>query len=415
MVCHFQVKFWGKDSHEEDNDVLRAPLGTFYASASTSSTRKKRRMSRSRRVRFTPITLPKSPEVRAMLRAFDVARKRGMRNKNRVIEPVLHLTASDALRQRKSRTSRTIGKRILARSINTQQRRSLRGRLSQLSRRPTPNLSAQHFRKAINELKWGWCLECNTKFPNMSARGLCNFCKKDKDKHSEYSLFSARNLMNPGRVPIELSRLTNLESLLIAPVHPVMSVYRVKAQHYKYGRNVINFVQDVNVIASVLPHKTKDLSAVLVIKRTGMNSTKEFVVRREYVRKTLLWMENKHAYYHGISISDGNINEIPENDIPDDLLGMGVNEDQQRNDSLFGEQSNEDGYDGPLELQDQSFHINEFETVGTIGTIVQPDQQSCTIRALESVEADQTIVDMPFAGELNISLCLVINKLTMLT
>ncbi|XP_026459144.1 uncharacterized protein LOC113359778 [Papaver somniferum] len=233
----------------------------------------------------------------------------------------------------------------------------------------------------------------------MSARGLCNFCKKDKERHHEGSLFSARNLMDPGRVPIELSQLTNPESLLIARVHPTMSVYRVKGQQYKYGGNVINFVQDVNVIASVLPHKPKDLSAVLIIKRTGMNSNKEFVVRREYVREALLWLEKNHTYYHGISISDGNINELPENGIPDDLPGMGGNEDQQRSDSLFGEQSNEDGYDGPPELQDQSFHINEFETVGTIGAIVQPDQQRCIIRALESAEVDQTIADMSFTGE----------------
>ncbi|KAI3857122.1 hypothetical protein MKW98_010536 [Papaver atlanticum] len=221
--------------------------------------------------------------------------------------------------------------------------------------------------------------------------------------------------MDPSRVPIELSRLTNLERFIIARVHPMMSVYSFKGQQYKYGGNVINFVQDVNVIASVLPHKPKDLSAVLVIKRTRMNSTKEFVVRREYVREALLWLEKNHTDYHGICISNGNINELPENGIPDDLPGMGGNEDQQRNDSLFGEQINEDRYDGPPELQDQSFYINEFETVGTIGAIVQPDQQSCIIRALEIIEADQTIIDMPFTGELSLSLCLVLNKLIMLT
>ncbi|KAI3992963.1 hypothetical protein MKX01_009706 [Papaver californicum] len=95
----------GKRPHEEDNDILLDPHGTFHASASTSSTGKKPRKSCSRRVRFTPITLPRSPEVRAVLRAFDAARKRVMRNQNRVIQPVIHLTASDALRQKKSRAS----------------------------------------------------------------------------------------------------------------------------------------------------------------------------------------------------------------------------------------------------------------------------------------------------------------------
>ncbi|KAI3989338.1 hypothetical protein MKX01_026921 [Papaver californicum] len=76
--------------HEEADDILRAPLGTFNASASTSSTRKKPRRSHSRRVRFTPIVLPRSPEVRAALRAFNAARIRAIRNQNRTADTFYH-------------------------------------------------------------------------------------------------------------------------------------------------------------------------------------------------------------------------------------------------------------------------------------------------------------------------------------
>ncbi|MCL7034737.1 hypothetical protein MKW94_002902, partial [Papaver nudicaule] len=82
---------------EEGNDILRAPLGTFNAPASTSTTRMKPRTSRRRRGRFTPLILPKSPEIRAQLRAMYTAHKRATRNRNRGTEPVLHLTAGDAL------------------------------------------------------------------------------------------------------------------------------------------------------------------------------------------------------------------------------------------------------------------------------------------------------------------------------
>ncbi|MCL7035446.1 hypothetical protein MKW94_011600, partial [Papaver nudicaule] len=98
----------GKRTREEDNDILRAPLVTFDASTLTSSTRIKPRTSRRRRGRFTPLTLLKSPEIRAQLRAFNAARIRAFRNQYRSIEPVLRLTASDPLRQRKSRASCTI-------------------------------------------------------------------------------------------------------------------------------------------------------------------------------------------------------------------------------------------------------------------------------------------------------------------
>ncbi|KAI3971820.1 hypothetical protein MKW92_024062, partial [Papaver armeniacum] len=78
----------------------------------------------------------------------------------------------------------------------------------------------------------------------------------------------------------DLSRLTNLEKILIDRVHLVMSVYRVKGQKYKYDGNVINFVHDVNAISKVLPCKPKDPSTILVVKKTDNVSTKEFIVRR---------------------------------------------------------------------------------------------------------------------------------------
>lgn len=83
-------------------------------------------MSRTRRVSFTPITLPRSPEVRASLRSFNAAHIRDLRNQNRDPEPELCLTASDALRQRKLRASRLVKKVLLACSINTLQHRSSR-------------------------------------------------------------------------------------------------------------------------------------------------------------------------------------------------------------------------------------------------------------------------------------------------
>ncbi|MCL7044102.1 hypothetical protein MKW94_009965, partial [Papaver nudicaule] len=394
--------FLGRIPHEEDYDILRAPLGTFNAPASTSSTGRKSRMSRSRRLRFTPITLPRSPEVRAALRDMYAAHKRAMRNCNRATEPVLHLTASAALRQRKSRTSRTVEQMIAARSANTLQHRSLRSRLSQLSRNviPAPNMNAQNFRKAIQQLGWGHCVECKTKFLDLPVdEGICKFCKKDKMDHPEGSLYSAENNMDPREVPIQLSRLTPLECLLIARVHPMFSVYRVKGQQYKYSGNVINFVQDVKEIARVLPYKPGDLSAILIVKRIGNNSTKEFVVRREYVRQALAWLKRNHRYYKDddLIISDANIEHLPENGVPDDLPNM--EEDAPHVDrDQSGNETEDDSNNGP-EMQEQHFHVDEFETAGTVGAAIQPDQQSCIRRALEITEAGQTTAELPFTGE----------------
>ncbi|KAI3831992.1 hypothetical protein MKX03_006366 [Papaver bracteatum] len=143
-----------------------------------------------------------------------------------------------------------------------------------------------------------------------------------------------------GDVPDELSRLTDLEKILIA----------LKGQQYKYGGNVINFVQDVNAIAKVLPCKPKDLSAILVVKRTGNILTKEFIVRREYVRQALKWLQKYNIYYQDIEISEENIDALPEEGVPWDLPVMDKGIDQQGNDGFSGGNDEDDGCDGPPEL-----------------------------------------------------------------
>ncbi|KAI3906030.1 hypothetical protein MKW92_041985 [Papaver armeniacum] len=183
--------------------------------------------------------------------------------------------------------------------------------------------------------------------------------------------------MDPREVPVELCRLTDLEKILIARVHPIMSVYRVKGQQYKYGGNVINFVQDVSSIAKVLPCKPEDLSAILVVKRTCSVSTKEFIVRREYVRQALEWLKANHKYYKDIEISDENIASLPEEGVPLDLPVMDAGIEEHREDDV---------HHGPPELQDQFVGIDDFESVGTIGVNVQPDQEREIRRALEEKE-----------------------------
>ena len=43
----------------------------------------------------------------------------------------------------------------------------------------------------------------------------------------EGRLYSSKNNMDPGPVPLELQGLTQVEELLISPVMPIMNVYRL--------------------------------------------------------------------------------------------------------------------------------------------------------------------------------------------
>ena len=51
--------------------------------------------------------------------------------------------------------------------------------------------------------------------------------------------------MDPGEVPDELSDLTDIEKLVIAQAHPVISLYQIKGAQYGYSGNVISFKQNI--------------------------------------------------------------------------------------------------------------------------------------------------------------------------
>ncbi|KAL2505711.1 Uncharacterized protein Adt_21332 [Abeliophyllum distichum] len=98
-----------------------------------------------------------------------------------------------------------------------------------------------------------------------------------------------------------------------------MSVYLVKGQQYKYSGNVINFAQDVNSIADVLPFKPADLSAILIVSRTGANAIKQFCVCREYDRQALVRLKQNHIYYRDITIDKLSLKTLPKDGIPEDM------------------------------------------------------------------------------------------------
>lgn len=63
-------------------------------------------------------------------------------------------------------------------------------------------------------------------------------------------------MMDPGEIPDALNGLTFVEQQLIARVHPVVCVYKIRGHQMGYSGNVISFPQNVNEIARSLPQGT---------------------------------------------------------------------------------------------------------------------------------------------------------------
>lgn len=148
------------------------------------------------------------------------------------------------------------------------------------------------FDKACSNLKWNTCFNCGRSFPDLEIKNdKCKFCIKFPDR------WTKKNNMDPGIVPPELSCLTDIEAMVIAMVHPIVSVHRYKnhGQHI-YNGNVINFPQHIEKYVSVLPHIPADIPHILIFHRQFDKETLKCVARPEKLKSALLWLKNNNKW-----------------------------------------------------------------------------------------------------------------------
>lgn len=140
---------------------------------------------------------------------------------------------------------------------------------------------AINFETEQKKLEMKHCNLCHRRWFDLIIEedGLCSLCHKYQVKNS-INLFSADNNMNPGPQPDVLKKLTFLEEQLIAQVHPVISVYRLKGGQFGYSGQVINFHQDITSFTTSLPHSIDTISKYVFVRRDEGEGYKDFIVNR---------------------------------------------------------------------------------------------------------------------------------------
>lgn len=199
---------------------------------------------------------------------------------------------------------------------------------------------ARKFERFQEGIKYKACNSCNQAFYDLEFFAndeMCKRCKRFQD-NGTVNIFSAENEMDPGELPLELQNLTYIEEQLIAQVHPVMSVYRLKYGQMSYKGHVINFHQDVFQFATELPHSIDTISRFVLIRKEGGAGYTDFYVNRERVRKALFWLKGHNPLYASIEISTQNLYELPENeDIFNRILESQRSANQRSNNSVQNE------------------------------------------------------------------------------
>ena len=84
--------------------------------------------------------------------------------------------------------------------------------------------------------------------------------------------------MDVGTVPEELKDLSYIEQMLIAKIHPVVSLYRIKGTQYGYSGNVINFKQNIQEYINELPIPFNKLTSTFVFNKHTKSGIAQFRV-----------------------------------------------------------------------------------------------------------------------------------------
>ncbi len=131
---------------------------------------------------------------------------------------------------------------------------------------------------------------------------------------------------------LDFEQLTMIEEMFIAPIQPIMSVFRLPSGGLVHRGYCASFSQDIQPVCDQLPRLAEDVSLLIVKKKTKLNLLKEFIVNRKRIESVLYYLcKNNSAYinliirfylniaciliqfiYKGIKINTCQLNRLPE-------------------------------------------------------------------------------------------------------
>lgn len=191
---------------------------------------------------------------------------------------------------------------------------------------------AQAFEEEMKSLNLAKCIRCNrlVKASEIHPRNqICTRCTS-LERSRRDNPFVIENGLDFGSIPMQLRDLTLIEQILIARVHPVVSVFRIHGRQTGYSGHVVNFNQRVESISGRLPQDPAHLQSILLLNRDTPHGMIQFRVRAARVRDALLWLKMNNIHYSDISIDQQVIDRLPnDGDVSHRLPNLGVEEQHE--------------------------------------------------------------------------------------
>ena len=147
------------------------------------------------------------------------------------------------------------------------------------------------------------------KVSRSSEGPICNRCRQERGIHR----FSCSNNLDPGPQAEILSKLTQVEEMLIARVSPILQVTHATGGQYKYKGHTISFPQNVQQVSKILPHTIQNLPIIIVRRRNQRGTDYNFTVNRDRVYNSLRYKIEHDKFYSDVIIDNNALNDLPRN------------------------------------------------------------------------------------------------------
>lgn len=191
------------------------------------------------------------------------------------------------------------------------------------------------------------CIVCKELWPTSENNEneeeyTCRRCEKENQTEDKFHKFGIENDMIrdlttiPDYIQIHFANLTMLEEMLLSPVLPIMTVYRLPSGGNVSRGFVANFKQDSVSIIKEIPLQPKDIP-IVVIRRQGQNNTSaDFKVNRERVEAVGKFLVDHHEGFklHTISFNQENCDNLPEDGI---ITGISTFDDDDNSEDVVDE------------------------------------------------------------------------------
>ena len=107
--------------------------------------------------------------------------------------------------------------------------------------------------------------------------------------------------MYPGLPPADLPVLTQMEEILISPVHALTQVWQIQGRQYAYRGHVCNFPRDTALFHQRVPLLPEDCE-IVILRRSIQNANQpelleDFRVRKHALASWLQYLDQHHPTF----------------------------------------------------------------------------------------------------------------------